>query len=87
MTPHFELRDEGRLVAPKPRLDLRGEGGLVSPKPRLDLRGEGGFTLIEMLVASGIMLAVTAAVFQLMNPAQGVFKAQPEVADLQQRLA
>jgi hypothetical protein len=32
------------------------------------------------------MLAVTAAVFQVLNPAQGTFQAQPEVADMQQRL-
>jgi prepilin-type N-terminal cleavage/methylation domain-containing protein len=45
-----------------------------------------GFTLIELLVAMGIMLAVTAAVFAVVNPAQAVFLAQPEAADLQQRL-
>jgi hypothetical protein len=39
-----------------------------------------------MLVASAIMLTVTAAVFQLMNPARGTFKAQPEISDMQQRL-
>ena len=50
------------------------------------LRGESGFTLAEMLIASAIMLTVTAAVFSLMNPAQGIFKAQPEVSDMQQRL-
>lgn len=59
--------------------------GPASPK-RVDLRREGGFTLTEMMVAAAIMLTVTGAVFQLMNPAQGIFKAQPEVADMQQRL-
>ena len=34
----------------------------------------------------GIMLAVTATVFSLMNPAQGTFSVAPEVADMQQRL-
>ena len=50
------------------------------------LRDEGGFTLVEMLVASAIMIAVTAGVFSVLNPAQGTFQAQPEAADLQQRL-
>jgi prepilin-type N-terminal cleavage/methylation domain-containing protein len=49
-------------------------------------RPQHGFTLVEMLVATAIMLAVTAATFQLMNPAQGIFAAQPEVSDMQQRL-
>lgn len=49
-------------------------------------RGDAGFTLAEMLIASAIMLTVTATVFSLMNPAQGVFKAQPEVSDMQQRM-
>jgi hypothetical protein len=60
-----------------------GERGLGSPKPR---RGEGGFTLTEMLIAVTIMMVVTGAVFQLLNPTQGVFQAQPEVADMQQRM-
>jgi prepilin-type N-terminal cleavage/methylation domain-containing protein len=50
------------------------------------LTTEGGFTLIEMLVAMTIMLAVTAGVFSVMNPSQGQFRAQPEVADMQQRM-
>jgi hypothetical protein len=47
---------------------------------------QDGFTVVEMLVSTGIMLAVTAATFSLMNPAQGMFAAQPEVMDMQQRL-
>jgi hypothetical protein len=62
---------------------LRRDGGPVSPTRR---RREGGFTLTEMLVSTGIMIAVTGAVFHMMNPAQGTFQAQPEVADMQQRL-
>ncbi len=49
-------------------------------------RGEGGFSMVEMLIATVIMMAVTAATFGLMNPAQGTFQAQPEVSDMQQRL-
>ena len=39
-----------------------------------------------MLIATVIMMAVTAATFGLMNPAHGMFAAQPEVSDMQQRL-
>lgn len=49
-------------------------------------RGERGFTAVEMLIATAIMIAVTGATFSLMNPAQGMFAAQPEVSDMQQRL-
>src|SRR4029079_10614136 len=47
---------------------------------------DAGFTLLEMLVAVAIMLAVTGATFSLMNPAHGVFAAQREEMDMQQRL-
>ena len=49
-------------------------------------RAEAGFSIIEMLIATAIMMVVTAATFGLMNPAQGMFAAQPEVSDMQQRL-
>jgi len=49
-------------------------------------RAEAGFSIIEMLIATAIMMVVTAATFGLMNPAQGMFVAQPEVSDMQQRL-
>ena len=45
-----------------------------------------GFTLIEMLIATMMMMAITAAVFTVMNPAQGTYQAQPEAADMQQRM-
>ena len=47
---------------------------------------KAGFSLVEMTVALAITLVVTGAVFALMDPAQGVFQAQPELMDLQQRL-
>ncbi len=53
-------------------------------RPRLS--GEAGFSLVELVVATGIMVAATAAIFTLMNPSQGMFQAQPEVSDMQQRL-
>ena len=49
-------------------------------------RSEAGFTIIEMMVATAIMMAVTGAVFTLMNPAQGNFQSQPEMSDMQQRM-
>ncbi len=42
-------------------------------------------TLAEMLVASAILLTVTAAVGTVAARAQATFRVQPEVADLQQR--
>lgn len=47
---------------------------------------ERGFSIVEMLIATVIMMAVTGATFTLMNPAHGIFAAQPEVSDMQQRL-
>jgi hypothetical protein len=47
---------------------------------------EQGFSVLEAVLATGVMLIVTAGVFSLMNPAQGAFAAEPEVADMQQRL-
>jgi prepilin-type N-terminal cleavage/methylation domain-containing protein len=50
------------------------------------LRDQAGYTLIEMLVSTAIMVTVAAAIASVMNPSQGVFQAQPEVGDMQQRL-
>lgn len=47
---------------------------------------EGGLTLVELLLTTAIVLAVTGAVFQLLDPARAIFQVQPELADLQQRL-
>ncbi len=47
---------------------------------------EDGFTLIELLVSTAIMMTVTAGVFTVMNPSGAIFQAQPETADVQQRL-
>jgi hypothetical protein len=58
----------------------------VLPHVRRLRRCESGFTVVEMLIAAGIMMVVTGAIFELMNPSRGVFEAQPERADLQQRL-
>ncbi len=47
---------------------------------------ESGFTLAEVLVSTAIMMIALGAVFSVLNPSQGTFQAQPEVADLQQRM-
>lgn len=49
-------------------------------------RPDAGFTVIELLISTGIMLVVTGAIFSLMTPAQGSAQGQPEVADMQQRM-
>jgi hypothetical protein len=47
---------------------------------------ERGYSLAELLVSMVIMLSVTGAIFSLVNPTQGASQAQPEVADLNQRM-
>lgn len=59
---------------------------MTSPTRWARLGSERGLSVIELMVASLMMVAVTGAVFQLMNPAQGTFRAQPEVSDMQQRM-
>jgi type II secretory pathway pseudopilin PulG len=48
--------------------------------------GDAGYSLIELLISTAIMITVTGAIFSLMNPAQNNAQAQPEVADMQQRM-
>lgn len=48
--------------------------------------GQAGYSLVEMMISMLIMVTVTGAIFSLVNPAQGTFRAQPEVADMQQRM-
>ena len=45
-----------------------------------------GFSLVEAVIATGLMMLVTASVFGMLNPAQGAFAAEPDGADMQQRL-
>ena|SRR6267378_4434048 len=47
---------------------------------------ERGFSLLEMTMAMALMMVVVGSVFSMMNPAQGSFSTEPEVADMQQRL-
>ncbi|MBI3046959.1 MAG: prepilin-type N-terminal cleavage/methylation domain-containing protein [Acidobacteria bacterium] len=50
------------------------------------MRSAAGFTLAELLVGMAIMLVVTGAVLALVDPARGMFQAQPEISDMHQRL-
>jgi hypothetical protein len=55
----------------------------ASCTPRSD---QAGFSMLELLVSTAIMITVTGAIVSLMNPAQSNAQAQPEVADMQQRM-
>jgi type II secretory pathway pseudopilin PulG len=50
------------------------------------MRGERGYSLVELLVSMAIMMVVTGAIFQLVNPSQSTAQIQPEVQDMQQRM-
>ena len=50
------------------------------------LTSAAGYSLVELLVSSAILLTVTGAIFSLVGPGQKTSQAQPEVADLQQRM-
>ena len=52
----------------------------------MNVQRERGFSVLEAIVATGLMLIVTASIFSLMHPARGAFAAEPEVSDMQQRL-
>jgi hypothetical protein len=45
-----------------------------------------GFSLVELLVATALTMAVAAGVFTVLAPSQGAFVVQPEMADAHQRL-
>ncbi|PYR90342.1 MAG: hypothetical protein DMF84_20725 [Acidobacteria bacterium] len=47
---------------------------------------EHGYSLIEVLVSMAIMMVITGAIFQLVNPSQSTAQIQPEVQDMQQRM-
>lgn len=50
------------------------------------MTADTGFSLVELLVATAIMLTITAAAFIVVTPAHGVFQSQGEQSDMQQRL-
>jgi hypothetical protein len=53
---------------------------------RQRLSSERGYSLLELLVSTAIMMVVTGSIFGMVNPSHSTAKAQPEVADLHQRM-
>jgi hypothetical protein len=47
---------------------------------------EAGYSLPELLVSTTLLVAVMGGIFGLLEPANGTYRAQPEVTDMQQRL-
>jgi type II secretory pathway pseudopilin PulG len=45
-----------------------------------------GFTIVELLIATAMTMAVVGAILAVINPAQLMFRAQGDAADLHQRL-
>jgi Tfp pilus assembly protein PilW len=52
----------------------------------MNVHCQHGFSLLEAVITTALMLLITASIFTMMHPAQGAFAAEPEVADMQQRL-
>ena len=50
------------------------------------MRADTGFSLVELLLASAIGLLLVSATLVLTSQAEGTFQAQPDAADMQQRL-
>jgi len=53
---------------------------------RATRREPAGFTLVEMMIATAMTMAVMGAIVTLITFAQGAFQSQGEVSDMQQRL-
>lgn len=49
-------------------------------------RGHAGFSLVEVIVALGVTLVLTAAIFDLVAQSRRTFDIEPEAADRRQRL-
>jgi type II secretory pathway pseudopilin PulG len=50
------------------------------------LKRNAGFTMVEVLIASAITMAMIGAVLVVVNPSQAMVRAQGDAADLHQRL-
>jgi prepilin-type N-terminal cleavage/methylation domain-containing protein len=55
-------------------------------KPKPKPHRARGFSLLELVISMAIVLAVTATMFELVNPAYGVFDRELERFDMHQRL-
>lgn len=49
-------------------------------------RGQAGFSLVEVIVALGVTLVLTTAIFDLVAQSRRTFDVEPEAADRRQRL-
>ena len=58
----------------------------MSPRVRARVPAAAGFSLLELLIATAVLLAVAGGALRLIDPAGHAFAAQPEAADLQQRM-
>src|SRR5436190_15263703 len=47
---------------------------------------QSGFSLLETILALSIAITVIGGVFTILGPSRGIVEAQPEFADMQQRL-
>jgi hypothetical protein len=54
--------------------------------PTSSQQDQAGFSLLEAVLAISIAITVTGAVFTVLGPSRGIVEAQPEFADMQQRL-
>ena len=54
--------------------------------PSCRLADQSGYSMVELLVSTAIMMVITGSIFGILNPSQGTARAQPEVADMQQRM-
>ena len=45
-----------------------------------------GFSIVEVLVSVTVMLIIAGSIFALVDPTQGITRAQPEASDMQQRM-
>lgn len=54
--------------------------------PHTQAPRQAGYSLVEMMISMGIMIAVTGAIFQMVADGQNGFRTQPEIADVHQRL-
>jgi hypothetical protein len=57
-----------------------------SAGPRRRVHSEAGFSIVEMMISTVILLSVLGTIFMLVDPGQSMSRAQPEVADMQQRM-
>ena len=78
----------GHAAQPRGRRRRRANRGCEDPQNLVEvaMKREQGFTLVELLVSTGMAICITAAILAALQPAEGVFSVASEAADMQQRL-